>query len=261
MGFIIATIGLLSAIIVILIDAYNEKQVRRVHLYLVESGFISQLIPEEVELSLWETIKGLKLEFWAIICLVVLDYATFTPFFTNESLMIRERFQFSAVEAGRLMALAGGVMIVLIPLIGHISDKANKRGFQLMFAITILFASHLYLTLIPDCDQCHTVILPLVTIQIGYGIFITGIWPAGRQCLSPESKGVCIGMMNAAQNIAYSISPLVIGWVLDNSENYSLGFIRVSQVMMSCLAASFTILTIWWIKGMNILNPSKTVIS
>mmetsp|Transcript_24629 Transcript_24629/g.18661 ORF Transcript_24629/g.18661 Transcript_24629/m.18661 type:complete len:202 (+) Transcript_24629:228-833(+) len=200
-------------------------------------------------MSMFHSVQELKSEFWKVVLLVFFVYSTFTPFFSNESLMIRERFQFNAVEAGRLMAIAGFVMILLIPAIGKISDLYNKRATQILIAICILYISHSYLIAISDCEHCYKVVLPLVTLQIGYGIFMTGIWPAGRLCLTKEHEGLCIGMMTATQNLAYSICPLLIGFTLDHTENYTLGFKLVSGLMLLYLTIALIILSIWWCHG------------
>ena len=101
------------------------------------------------------------MEYWLLFIINFLVYSTFSPYFSNESLMLQSRFEFDTITAGRLIAAASGVLIVSLPFIGFAFDYLNVRGWQLIGSCILLICANAILIAMPNCYQCLFVLLPL----------------------------------------------------------------------------------------------------
>ena len=48
-------------------------------------------------------VAKIRTEFWLVMMVVIFNYATFTPFFANVTMLLRSKFEFNVVEAGEIM--------------------------------------------------------------------------------------------------------------------------------------------------------------
>lgn len=122
-------------------------------------------------------LKSYYASFWLYGVLTMLAYSTMNPFYANISLLLRDGYEFSLVQSGKIMALPSLIVCVFFPLIGYLSDKFNRRGTTLVIACIILSLTQLYIILLPHSEKDYHILVPLVLNQIGYATFITNVWP------------------------------------------------------------------------------------
>lgn len=194
----ISVLALISTLIVIYIDKKNQRLVRTqlkrvdtlevkylkkhehdLELFMKESGFYkeSKEDDEKVHIQAVRLVRSYKLSFWLYSFLTLLAYSTMNPFFANISVLLRDNYNFSLVQSGKIMALPSLIVCIFFPLIGYLSDKFNRRGTTLVIACTILSLTQLYIVLLPNSDKNYHILVPLIFNQIGYATFITNVWP------------------------------------------------------------------------------------
>lgn len=111
------------------------------------------------------------------------------------------------------------VINCICPILGILSDRSGKRGTILLLATSLLSLSHIMMALLNDCvptEPCNSpVLLALLIFLLGYALFVANIWASLRLVVTKAHRGVAIGIANAFQNIAYLLSNMAIGIVLD----------------------------------------------
>jgi MFS family permease len=198
----------------------------------------------------------------------MLAYSTLAPFFQNLSILLRDRYGYSLVESGRIMALPSIVTCVTFPFIGVASDKLNKRVPTLVAALIILAASQLYIVMLPADASVANVLAALVINQLGYATFITNVWPGLNNLLKachPEEKisddednddmsrsNFGIAIVCSMINAGAGFFPLLIGLILDRHEkvtdgnqSYGDGIIKCNVMLCLVDAATAVVLVIW----------------
>ena len=124
------------------------------------------------------------------------------------------------------------------PIIGCFSDRVNRRGYTLLFAILFLLSAHVFTALLPDCYRCNTILIPLFMITTGYLFFTSTVWPTVTILTNEAQRGTAIGFLSSAQNVSYAITPIIIGIIEDTTTEYSGGFFFVSVLMAGLLCAA-----------------------
>ena len=66
-----------------------------------------------------------------------------------------------------------------------------------------------------------------------------------------EILGFSVGFVNSSQNLAMTLSPIAIGYILDSSISLSSGYKGVSLMMGLITTLAFSILAIWAFKFPN----------
>ena len=69
--------------------------------------------------------------------------------------------------------------------------------------------------------------------------------------IQKEILGFCVGFVNSSQNLAMTLSPIAIGYILDSSTDLSAGYKGVSLMMGLITTLAFCILVIWAFKYPN----------
>ena len=129
-------------------------------LTLVDSSTLGHKIqaPKKVHMISFTELGASFIPFAIIIIFV---YSTILPYNSNLNLLLRTRFGFDAVTAGKIIVRYFGLMLFqayptlfmnfFCPLIGILSDRSGKRGNILIFAVCCLLSSHLFLAYLPTC--------------------------------------------------------------------------------------------------------------
>lgn len=88
-------------------------------------------------------------------------------------------------------------------------------------------------------------------------LFQCNMW-AGLRLIMPEHlRGVGIGIANGVQNVSYSVAALIIGGILDRTEDKQEGYRYVNFYLGSSIAVATIIMIIWNIKDKDQLSTKK----
>jgi sugar phosphate permease len=121
---------------------------------------------------------------------------------------------------------------------GWHSDRTNERRWHtaipLMlgvaaFALTILSGSHFWFT------------FACLTVASTANAFLPSFWPVPSAFLGESAAAASIGLINSIGNLGSFVTPSVIGYFLDRTHSFTLGFL---YVILSLLIAIFLILTL-----------------
>lgn len=74
-------------------------------------------------------------------------------------------------------------------------------------------------------------------------------------------RGVGIGIANGVQNICYSVAAMIIGGILDRTEDKQEGYRYVNYYLGSSVAVATIIMIVWNIKDKDQLSTKKAHLS
>ncbi len=202
LGGIIGLITTIENIIVIPKDVKNDA----------ESGNYSKIKMVLTSKSVWALAIGLS-GFWGA-------YFTAAQFLVTYVESIKHIFPSLAGFMSSmilLMGIAGG------PIGGKLSDKLGKR--KLFMYIPALSIGVLFI-LIPFSDLVN---LFAIVILIGFlDVIVFSIlyaMPAEYAEIEPQYLPLAIGLINSVQILVGSVSPFLFGYIVDLTNNYTIGWI------------------------------------
>eukprot|EP00347_Sterkiella_histriomuscorum_P013366 403364988 len=254
-GILVAFVGTIFAILYNLIDSYNERHLKMRKSYM-EFSMKTTFIIEEEQIT-WSSFKELPRSYWIFSFLVICMYGTFQPFNSNLNSLIRERFGYDMIGAGQAIAIPSFIIALMAPIFGIISDKHGHRGDILIIATVFLATSQIWMGSLNSCRECIDIVYVIFVFQIAYSFFISNIWAALRLITPKHLRGVGVGITNSLQNIGYFFSSMLIGLILDLSEDKKEGYIKVNYSMALMNATGLLILIGWSYFDRNRLNAKK----
>lgn len=165
-----------------------------------------------------DLIRSLSSHFWVLTIFGLLNYATFSPYFSNYVALVRTRFDFSITEAGKIVSIPIMTMTLFTPLIGYASDRVNRRGFTMTFGQVLLVFSHFYMAGIAVKQVEAYPIISICANAFGYLTFVANIFASVAAVCSKNNIGFAFGLYTSFQNVAYAFSPPLIGWIIDSTK-------------------------------------------
>jgi len=174
-----------------------------------------------------------KFELWKIWIVSLLFGAALFGFQTWGPALL-ERFKgLSAGHAGLFVSLLVIVVTLLEPVFGWISDKIHKRK-----GLIIVGCGLWALALFGFLSSTWVLITSIVVLGIGVALTLPTLFSLPSEILNLEEIGTGLGVLCAFFNLGAAISPVVIGYVMDltNQMFPSLAIITIFSFMAGFLA-------------------------
>jgi EmrB/QacA subfamily drug resistance transporter len=136
--------------------------------------------------------------------------------FLPMTLYLQSVLDFSAIEAGLVMAPAMAVSAVLSPLAGRLADRVGGK-YILMTGLTLFAAGMAWLALVVDTGQTwYGVQPPLVVIGVGIGLVFGPMVTVAMYGVEPRLAGAASGVLNTIRQIGTVVGSAAVGAVLQN---------------------------------------------
>ena len=169
-------LSVLAAITLGVLDKIAEKHDR------------SFLTKEQEELEVNEAhhsvsfkdIRELSSTFWILILICTLVLGIYIPFLDDINQFYMDRFGFSSVEAGRLIAIPYLTSVLTSPFIGNLIDKLHKRRIFIIITCFIFIASHLLFGMLPEGTNIKPdwyAVIPLVLLGTAFSFYSCSVLP------------------------------------------------------------------------------------
>jgi ACS family tartrate transporter-like MFS transporter len=136
-------------------------------------------------------------------------------------------------------------MFVLFAMLlnGWHSDRTGERrwhtAFPLMlsavaFLFTILYGSHFWIAFV------------CLTVASMANAFLPAFWPMPSAFLGESAAAASIGLINSIGNLGSFATPAVIGYFLDRTQSFTLGFVYVIVSLIVAVLLTLSIRTPKW---------------
>lgn len=159
---------------------------------------------------------------------VVVGITTWAPLYLTRTLNI------SLVEAGFMTVALGMMMIIssfvggfLTPKVGGGKVVIASMIMCVVFPITLLYVSTVWLGF-------------LVMAGVGWAsnFYVAPVFARVSLSVSREYSGTAFGIFNMVSFVGSSITPVLVGYVLDTVARYDIGFLAISAIAVLGLVGS-----------------------
>jgi predicted MFS family arabinose efflux permease len=150
---------------------------------------------------------------------VYLGITTWAPLYLTHSLNI------SLVEVGFMMA-ALGVMMIISSFAGGVLTPKVGGGRVVIISMAMCVVLPIVLIFTPSV---WAGVLIMAAVGWAAGFYVPPVF-ARVSSASREHSGVDFGVFNMATLMGYSITPIIVGYILDTTGRYDIGFLTLSII-------------------------------
>ena len=209
---LLLVIGLINYSVFCVMDAKLDKQM---------GGSAEQASnDEEFHLSDLGNIFRSKM-FWLVALLCVLYYSAIFPFQRYAPNFLEETLKIDAATASQLFSCFPILAMVLTPLLGMFLDYKGKGASMLMLGALIMIACHLsFAFLLPLFPYKWLAVTLIVILGVSFSLVPAALWPSVPKIIDEKILGSAYCLIFWVQNIGLCLVPLLIGYVLQQTNGY-----------------------------------------
>ncbi|MCX7880563.1 MAG: MFS transporter [Ignavibacteria bacterium] len=178
--------------------------------------------------------------FWFITMLCVTFYSAIFPFQTFAIKFFQEVHFLSRETAGFLSSILTLSAMVMTPIFGFLVDKVGHR------AKFMIIGSLLIIPLYPIMAYTKiSLYIPMSIMGLAFSLIPAVMWPSVAYLVDVKKLGTAYGVMTMFQNIGLLLTNILIGYVNEITNGYTLGMwifsiFGVSGVMFAFLLLRFS---------------------
>ncbi len=211
LGALCLLIGLLAFIVYTFMDKKLDASQDAIKEESSDGGFSLS------DLKFIFTNKG----FWLITLLCLMFYSGVFPFLKFAANLMIAKYNVSVDMAGSIPALLPFGTILLTPVFGSIYDRMG-RGATLMIIGSIMLTFVHILFAIPILPFGWFAIIVMIILGIAFSLVPSAMWPSVPKIIPLKQLGSAYAIIFYIQNIGLSLVPLLMGWVKDKYNDYTL---------------------------------------
>jgi len=160
--------------------------------------------------------------YWALLVNCMFIYGSVNAFLNVGNDYIGNRFGFDSSSAGNLLTVYYGISMFTTPLFGFITDKFGRRMQLIISANCLLVIGQVTLAVLPDCDTCYTILIPICIMGLFIGIYAATFWGCVPLVVEQRTLGTAFGLTYACQNASWAVLPLIVSQIQNS------GYVTVS---------------------------------
>jgi len=180
---------------------------------------------EEDRHSLLTKIRSFDALFWLLVINITLGVGIMHGFLNIGNDYMQTRFGFKEDISGQILLTYYLVSIIITPIAGIWADRNGRRIKLMIIAYIFLMLSFFILTVMPDCSQCYTIVVPIVLLGIYMGIFGGTVYGCFPIIIRQELLGLAYGICYSIQNITQATFPLIVGVLQEYSDQWVTTFL------------------------------------
>jgi len=177
-------------------------------------------------------LRNFKRIFWYLALNYGLAGSIFFTFTNIANDFVSKRFGFSNIAAGDLISSVYISMAIAAPVCGLLVDRYGRRVKVLAGACILGIGVYLLFGLLPNCNGCYTVLIPLIGLGIFLAGYDSGVMPCIPLVLNKEHFATGFGLYFVAQNVTMTIIPIIVGAIQDYTVDEDYGYYWVSMFMV-----------------------------
>jgi MFS family permease len=180
----------------------------------------------------WRTIAGNP----SMLAVSLIQACQFYVFGAVEFFLVgylKDMVQFDAVQIGIIMGSQIVVILLVKPLMGHISDQIGRQT-PIFLGVIV---SGLPLLVIPFSTQFSMLLMLSILYGLGFAM-VTSSTPALASELAPKNlTGTAMGFLGTTMDIGQTIGPIVTGITVATSLGYQGAFPALTALLFLSISA------------------------
>eukprot|EP00299_Pterocystis_sp_00344_P017598 c8818_g1_i1.p1 GENE.c8818_g1_i1~~c8818_g1_i1.p1 ORF type:complete len:494 (+),score=69.69 c8818_g1_i1:39-1484(+) len=181
----------------------------------------------------WGDTRSFPGAFWLMVVICVTFSCSIFPFLDFATPLIYEKWNLSAVEAGRTVSIVTLASVVLSPIFGWMMDRYGCRPLTMALGGFILAPAFALMA--------TTQVSPLalcMMVGVGFALVPSALWASIPLIVKENMVGTAFGMMSALQNFGLFMMPLIVGQLRQTSGSYTTAcMIFATLSAVSCVSA------------------------
>ncbi|HRW95207.1 MAG TPA: MFS transporter [Bacteroidales bacterium] len=259
-SLILLVIGLLAFSVYFFFDRKLERQ-------LGESGEEPEEEFKVRDLGILFTNKA----FLIVSGLCVLYYSAIFPFQKYAANMLECRLQTSATDASDIFSWFPIGAMILTPLLGAYLDNKGKGASMLIIGAVLMCLCHLTFALVPEAYFTKGIAYTaIIILGISFSLVPAALWPSVPKLVKDRYLGSAYSVIFWIQNIGLWALPLLIGVVLDRTNQGVTNPLEYNYTVPMLIFASLGVLAFFlgiWLKaedrakgyGLELPNITKKI--
>ncbi|HPJ55104.1 MAG TPA: MFS transporter [Bacteroidales bacterium] len=259
-SLILLVIGLLAFSVYFFFDRKLERQ-------LGESGEEPEEEFKVRDLGILFTNKA----FLIVSGLCVLYYSAIFPFQKYAANMLECRLQTSATDASDIFSWFPIGAMILTPLLGAYLDNKGKGASMLIIGAILMCLCHLTFALVPEAYFTKGIAYTaIIILGISFSLVPAALWPSVPKLVKDRYLGSAYSVIFWIQNIGLWALPLLIGVVLDRTNQGVTNPLEYNYTVPMLIFASLGVLAFFlgiWLKaedrakgyGLELPNITKKI--
>ncbi|KAH3731765.1 sodium glucose transporter [Pelomyxa schiedti] len=243
-GFVVCFISIGGSLLLWLADKKAQQ-----------TGFRASVASKEAKPS-FRDILQFPVALYGLIAIVVGYYVSVFIWITIGSAAYMDKYGMTDTEAGDYIGIPYLVSACAAPVLGLVVDIVGFNLSWILGACILQVLTHLVMAL--STDNCPPLV-PMLMMGFSYSALAASLWPCVALLVPKSLTATAFGLSYSIQNIGLAIFPLIIGAVLEaTNDDYAL----TSYIFAICagVAALFAIALMihnFYTKGL--INSSRKV--
>ena len=154
--------------------------------------------------------------FWLIAILCVLFYSSVFPFIKYAADLMVNKYGLSSEIAGAIPSLLPLGTLFLTPIFGSIYDKKGKGATMMIIGAVLIVFVHGIFSL-PILNYWMVAVVLVIILGIALSLVPSAMWPSVPKIIPENQLGTAFSLIFWIQNWGLMGVPLLIGYVLDQS--------------------------------------------
>lgn len=156
--------------------------------------------------------------FWLVALLCVLYYSAIFPFQRFATGMLESNLGIANTTAATIFSFFPVGAMVITPLLGLYLDRKGKGATMLIFGSILMIVCHSTFALYPfESDRTSFVVAltAIIILGISFSLVPAALWPSVPKLIDSKVLGSAYSAIFFVQNIGLMTVPMIIGAVLD----------------------------------------------
>ena len=154
--------------------------------------------------------------FWLIAILCVLFYSSVFPFIKYAADLMVNKYGLSREIAGAIPGLLPLGTLFLTPIFGSIYDKKGKGATMMILGAALIVLVHTIFSL-PILNYWFVAVVLVMILGVALSLVPSAMWPSVPKIIPENQLGTAFSLIFWIQNWGLMGIPLLIGYVLDQS--------------------------------------------
>ena len=195
--------------------------------------------------------------------LCVLFYSGIFPFqkyavgFLSETVMVNGAL-ISRDSAADMFSFFPFLAMALTPFLGAFIDFKGKGATMLIGGSLIMIICHLcFAFLLPIFPNKYLAIALIAVLGVSFSLVPAALWPSVPKIIDEKVLGSAYCLIFWVQNIGLALVPLLIGWVIDQTQGFTVPLIIFASFGILALLCTFLLKVEDKKKGYGLELPNK----
>ena len=156
--------------------------------------------------------------FWIVAMLCVLYYSAIFPFQKFATNMLQSNLDLSPEAAADIFRWFPIGAACITPLLGWFLDKRGKGATMLILGALLMIVCHLTFALVlPAFPNKIIAYTAIVVLGVSFSLVPASLWPSVPKIMDKRFLGSAYSLIFWVQNFGLSLTPMLVGWVLEKS--------------------------------------------